>query len=150
PRAATTLEGVAAVRVEAPAESRRGSETVLLVEDEEGVRRLAKRVLKERGYEVLEAASGAEALELAKGHGGPIDLAFTDVVMPGMSGPELARALVPVLPGVPVLFMSGHPSEAVARHDLDPAAPLLRKPPTPDELARKVREVLDARGASVR
>ena len=121
-----------------------GSETVLLAEDEALVRQMARRVLEQAGYTVLAAAGGAEAIQLAQGHKGPIDLLLTDVVMPGMSGRELARRMVEVRPGVRVLYMTGYSDEAVARHGvLDPGATLLQKPFTPAVLAREVRAVLD-------
>ncbi|HKC25499.1 MAG TPA: response regulator, partial [Thermoanaerobaculia bacterium] len=124
----------------------RGSERVLLVEDEEAVRRLARRVLVEQGYGVLEAATADEALDLVRRGTGPIDLVLTDVVMPGMSGPDLARSLEGLLPGVPVLFMSGHAEDALPGPRLDGArADFLPKPLTPGDLARKVRERLDER-----
>src|SRR5262249_44081745 len=105
-----------------------GTERVIVVEDEESVRRLAGRDLERQGYEVLLAASGPDALELA-GRGVPIDLVLSDVRMPEMSGNELARALKTRLPGVPVLFMSGHADDALLEEGVDLGrANLLRKP----------------------
>jgi len=123
-----------------------GRETVLLAEDEPLVRLLARRVLEQAGYTVLVAAGGAEALETARRHDGPIHLLLTDVVMPEMSGRDLVRHLLDLRPGVPVLYMTGYSDEAIARHGvLDPGTALIQKPFTPAALARKVREALDAR-----
>jgi PAS domain S-box-containing protein len=121
-----------------------GTETILLVEDEEGVSALALKLLERRGYTVLRASGGAEAVALGRAHAGAIDLLITDVVMPGMGGPECAELLVRLRPGLKVLFVSGYADAAVTGHRiLDPRAPYLQKPFTPDALARKVREVLD-------
>jgi len=122
-----------------------GSETILLVEDEESLRHLAREVLESLGYKVIEAKSGAVALDLATGHAGPIDLVLTDVVMPLMSGLDLWERLAPSLPLATVLFMSGHPRHAVARRLATEGAAFLQKPLTPKALAAKVRAVLDAR-----
>jgi PAS domain S-box-containing protein len=123
-----------------------GTGTVLLVEDEPGVRHLARDVLSRYGYRVIEAADGGEALRLAEGHAGTIDLLLTDVVMPGMSGAELAQRFRELRPGVRVLYASGYADEAVvshgARHD---GVPFLQKPFEPDDLVRRVREVLDSK-----
>ena len=131
----------------ADAEHRRanvgGSETVLLVEDQDEVRRLATKVLKAKGYRVLEAADGAAALALVQRHPGPIDLLLTDVVMPGMNGRELAEYLKKRLPVVKVLYTSGYPHDVIAhRGVLDGDMAYIAKPYTPDRLAAKVREVL--------
>src|SRR5436309_1044541 len=121
-----------------------GSETILLVEDEHLVRLLARKVLERAGYRVLVAAGGAEALDLAERYAGPIHLLLTDVVMPEMSGRELAHRLASLRPDARVLYMSGYADEAIAQHGvLDPGTAFLQKPFTPDGLARKVREVLD-------
>ncbi len=120
-----------------------GAETVLLVEDEGSVRDLAREILETRGYTVLEARDGAQALGIAERHGGPIALLLTDVVMPGMSGPELARRLTGLRPGLKVLYVSGYTDRGVAPGEGPPAAVLLQKPFTPGVLAGKVREVLD-------
>ena len=117
---------------------------VLLVEDEDAVRRLAQLGLKNSGYTVLEARDGAEALELAAGHPGRIDLLITDVVMPGMSGPLMAEQLRAARPNLKVLFLSGYTDPAVLRHGiLHDEMPFLQKPFTPFSLASRVREVLD-------
>ena len=130
----------AAADVEAP----KGQETVLLVEDEAGVRNLSRYVLEKNGYTVLEASDGQEALAVAGRHDGAIQLLVTDVVMPGMSGRQLANALCQVRPATRVLFMSGYTDEAVLRHGVIDASPaFLQKPFSPIGLARKVREVLD-------
>jgi PAS domain S-box-containing protein len=128
-------------------DERRGSEIVLLVEDDEGVRRLARVILGHYGYGVLEAATGMEALEVARESDDHIDLLLADVVMPGMSGLELARALSEVNPGMKVLYMSGYSEEAIARHGLlDPENNFIQKPFTPAGLTSKLREVIDATG----
>ncbi|HEU5261937.1 MAG TPA: response regulator [Gemmatimonadales bacterium] len=125
-----------------------GTETVLLAEDEPLVRTLARKVLEQAEYRVLAAARGAEALDIAQRHDGPIHLLLTDIVMPEMSGRELAHRLAELRPGVRVLYMSGYSDEAVAQQGaLDHGAPLLQKPFTPAALAQKVREVLDRRAA---
>jgi two-component system, cell cycle sensor histidine kinase and response regulator CckA len=122
----------------------RGGETVLLVEDDTAVRALVRRVLATHGYTVLEAAGGAEALALVADGNGTIDLVLSDVVMPGMSGQTLARALATRLPGVPVILMSGYTEDAIEQHGvLAPGTHFVEKPFTPDELRRKVREVID-------
>ena len=130
---------------EHPPLSPRGTETILLVEDETGVRRLSCTILESQGYTVLEAASGAEALEIARSHTGEIHLLATDVVMPGMSGRVLWDRLRALHPGPRVLFMSGYTDDAIARHGvLEPGIAFLQKPFTPFGLAQKVRDVLDA------
>jgi CheY-like chemotaxis protein len=121
-----------------------GTETVLLVEDEGTVRSVAREVLQMVGYTVLEAATGEEALQRADQYLGTIHLLLTDVVMPGMSGRELAERLVVDYPALEVLYLSGYTDEAIAHHGLLQAGiELLHKPFTPDVLARRVREVLD-------
>lgn len=120
-------------------------ETLLLAEDEEGVRTLAREVLRGHGYHVLEASNGEEALHLAKSHDGRIDLLVTDVVMPGISGRDLAEGLQKVRPGVKVLYLSGYTDTAMLRHGvLEADTEFLHKPFRPKDLARVVREVLDA------
>jgi PAS domain S-box-containing protein len=121
-----------------------GSETVLLVEDEASLRSLAQEILREQGYKVLAAGSGAEALELARSHKAPIHLLVTDVVMPGMDGRELADRLAPIHGEARCLFMSGYTDDAVVRRGVrEEGVPFLQKPFTIDALAQKVREVLD-------
>jgi len=122
-----------------------GHETVLLVEDATPVRTLARRSLEARGYRVLDAADGRAALEISARHDGDIDLLLTDVVMPGMSGRELAERLAPLRPGMKVLYTSGYTDDAMVRQGvLTAGVAFLPKPFVPDTLARKVRDVLDA------
>jgi two-component system cell cycle sensor histidine kinase/response regulator CckA len=121
----------------------RGTETILLVEDEQAVRTLSRRVLEARGYRVLEAGNGAKALEVARGSTGPIHLILTDLVMPDMTGTELASRLLSLRPGVRVLYMSGYTDDSVVRNGLlEQGRLFLQKPFTPETLARKVREAL--------
>ena len=135
----------AATAASAPA-IHRGSETILLVEDEAAVRGLTLRCLQASGYTVLQAASAEEALPIAAAHAGRLDLLLTDVIMPGASGPELARRLLEKRPGTRVLYVSGYTDASMASPGaLDDGAYFLQKPFTPESLARKVREVLDAR-----
>ncbi len=125
-------------------ESPSGSETLLLVEDEDGVRELTEDFLRCQGYQVLAARNGAEALELAGAHPGPIHLVLTDVIMPGMSGRELADRLEADRPGIRVLFASGYTDAAVLEQNaLKPGARFLQKPFQLHELAKKVREALE-------
>lgn len=122
----------------------KGRETVLLVEDEPGVRRLVNETLRLHGYTVLEARHGIEALLTGAKHLGPIHLLLTDVVMPQMSGPEVAEKLATVRPEVKVLYMSGYPDHpAFSKGGIDTEHSFLQKPFTPSTLAQKVREVLD-------
>jgi two-component system, cell cycle sensor histidine kinase and response regulator CckA len=122
-----------------------GSETVLLVEDEPGVRAIGRELLALNGYVVLEAADGVEALEVAGRHAGPIHLLLSDVVMPRMGGRELAGRIAAVRPGIRLLFISGFTDDTVVRHGvLDAGVPFLQKPFTLESLSLKVREVLDA------
>jgi len=122
---------------------RRGWETVLLVEDEDAVRALAREVLRRHGYVVLEARHGVEALRLAERHPDDIHLLVSDVVMPHMSGSELARRLSADRPRMKVLFMSGYRDRAPLHQEPTVDAPLVQKPFTPETLARRVRSVLD-------
>ncbi len=125
-----------------------GKETLLLVEDEEAVRRLMHRSLRERGYNVLDAPSGEAALAVATSHPGPIDLLITDVVLTGVSGKSLATLLLTSRPKLKLLFISGYTDDTVVHHGvLAKEEAFLQKPFTPDALARRVREVLDAKPA---
>jgi PAS domain S-box-containing protein len=122
----------------------RGAEIVLLVEDEDGVRHLARRTLEMAGYTVLEAAHGGEGVRVAERHAGPIHLLVSDVVMPEMGGRLLAERLAAARPGLKVLFLSGYTDDAVVRHGVfGSEVNFLQKPFTPAGLARKVREALD-------
>jgi len=124
----------------------RGSETVLVVEDDRTVRLLAGEMLRLNGYTVLQARDGPEALDLVHRHGRPIHLLLTDVVMPEMSGRQLAGGVAAIQPGIRVLYMSGYTDGVIGHHGvLDAGVAYLQKPFTAEFLARKVREVLDAR-----
>jgi PAS domain S-box-containing protein len=123
----------------------RGQETILLVEDESNLRRLARQYLETQGYQILEAEDGAAALQIADGHQGPIDLLLTDVVMPGMNGRELAEQISAQRPETRVLYMSGYTENAIG-HDglLDAGVNLLQKPFSLPTLKERVRELLDS------
>jgi signal transduction histidine kinase len=126
-----------------------GAETVLLVEDEEDVRKLARHVLQANHYRVLEAADGSEALQVSAAWHEPIHLLVTDVFMPTMSGRQLADRLTPLRPNLKILYMSGYTDDAIVRHRvLEPGNHFLQKPFTPRDLACKVREVLGGTGGS--
>jgi CheY-like chemotaxis protein len=125
--------------------SLRGSETILVAEDEDGVRSLTREVLEKYGYTVLEAANGEEALRVAEAHEGPLDLLLSDVVMPRMGGPELAQALLAKRPSVKVLYMSGYTDHPMVRRGVvNAGVAFLQKPFTPTVLVSRVREVLEA------
>jgi two-component system, cell cycle sensor histidine kinase and response regulator CckA len=124
-----------------------GSETVLLVEDEESVRQLVRETLELKGYKVLEADNGEAALQIVSGYSGKIDMLITDVVMPGMSGRELSARLCASCPQTKVLYLSGYTEDAIVHEGvIDPDTAFLQKPFTLQMLARKVREVLGERG----
>ena len=128
---------------------RAGSETVLVVEDEPTVRAVTVRTLRRYGYRVIEAGNGDEALAVDPDQLARIDLLLTDVVMPRMSGRQLAEQMRTICPGVRVLLVSGYTDDAVARHPmLEEGMEFLQKPFTPVLLARKVRELLDASAAA--
>ena len=139
-RGAVSAERPAAVRA-----SPQGSESILLVEDEELVRRLAHKILEGHGYDVMVAGSGKAALQLVGVGEGRLDLLVTDVVMPGMSGRQLAEQLRVRQPGLKVLYLSGYTDDAIVRHGvLEQEVFFLQKPFSPDALLRKVRGVLDS------
>ncbi len=120
-----------------------GTETVLLVEDEDSVRQLVRETLESRGYRVLEAANGQAALTLAASHSDPIHLVITDVVMPGLNGHELVHQLLPARPGLKVLYLSGYAQDAFpSTAAVDSQKTFLQKPFTLQSLSRKVREIL--------
>jgi CheY-like chemotaxis protein len=122
-----------------------GSETLLLVEDEEAVRDVNRRILVRGGYAVLEASDGKDALRVTTRHRGPIHLLVTDVVMPGMGGRQLAERLRALRPEMKVLYVSGYHDDAVVEHGIQEGeVHFLHKPFSPSALSRKVREVLDA------
>ena len=122
----------------------RGDETILIVEDEEEVRKLARRILEKQGYSVLETLNGEDALLACETCKSPIHLMLTDIVMPGMNGSELAKLLKPLYPEIKILYMSGYTDNAIARQGvLEKGVNYIQKPFTVEGLARKVREVLD-------
>ena len=139
------LDSVSEILPQATAHtSPRGHETVLVVEDEEAVRRFTRVSLEMQGYRVYVAASAREALSMEEGELAHVTLLITDVIMPGIGGRELADALRHRCPAMRVLYMSGYTNDAVVRHGLEAATDaFLQKPFTPHALARKVRDVLD-------
>jgi PAS domain S-box-containing protein len=144
PRVDAALEAISPAALSP--DTNRGTETVLLVEDEPALRAVARRALEGHGYTVIEAADGHTALALAAEHAGQFSAVVTDVVMPAMSGRELAEHLAVSQPDVPFLFMSGYTDDAIVRHGvLEPGVAFLQKPFSPEALARKVRELLHAR-----
>jgi CheY-like chemotaxis protein len=129
----------------APDRAEAGSETLLVVEDEDSVRRLLAHILSRHGYNVLEAANGEEALELFEKRSAEISLVLTDMVMPQMSGRELGEHLQQLRPAIKILYISGYTDDILARTgSLGPGMPFLQKPLHPEVLAAKVREALDA------
>ena len=130
--------------------SQQRSEVVLLVEDEENIRRPAVEMLESRGYQVLSAPDAKAALALAESHQGPIHLLITDVIMPGLSGSQLAEQLSPRRPEMRVLYISGYPEDSISHHGvLSPSKHFLQKPIPPGQFLDKVREVLDSAPAGV-
>jgi len=120
----------------------RGSETILLAEDSESLREMAREYLESIGYTVLDANSGTQALERARNFKGRIDLLLTDIIMPEMGGPELADRIVSLRPDIKVIFTSGYTGDAIASRGPLPALTFIQKPYRPKALARKIREVL--------
>ncbi len=142
PRVDEPVETPDTAPAEQPVEG--GRETVLLAEDDPSVREIVAQVLAQKGYRVLRAPDGQTALMMARGHGAEIHLLVTDLVMPGMTGRELAEALTVERPDLRVLYMSGYTDDAVVRHGvLDAGMQYLQKPFAPRALASKVREILD-------
>jgi len=127
-----------------PINQLKGSETILVVEDDDSLRNFAQKALQRHGYRVLAAENGKDALSVSEEHEGSIELMITDVVMPKMSGKETAERLQPFHPQMKVIYMSGYTDNAIVHHGvLAPGLNFLEKPFTPDALALKVREVLD-------
>jgi PAS domain S-box-containing protein len=127
-----------------PTPTKRGAETILLAEDEEGVRLLAGRILEAHGYQVLHARDGREALQICRQHTGPIHLLLSDVVMPNLNGRDLVLKASPLRPQMKIIYMSGYTDTVIALHKiLESGAAFLQKPFTPDLLVRTIREVLD-------
>ncbi|MFO7776398.1 MAG: ATP-binding protein, partial [Candidatus Hydrogenedentota bacterium] len=142
--AASQQEYIPAAESESPSQAAGGSETVLVVEDEDAVRDIMERTLTQHGYTVLRASSGPEAVEVASHHEGPLHLLVTDVVMPAMSGHEVAESLAERRSGLNILCVSGYPKNIISEHGmLVPGAEYLEKPFTPTGLAKKVRQTLD-------
>jgi CheY-like chemotaxis protein len=140
---ARNAAGPSPVPVPAPV---RGSEAILVIEDDPRVRAVTVRALRAAGHRVLVASNGAEALGIAEGNPGGLHLVVTDVVMPGMSGRAVVDALRTRRPGLPALFVSGYPQEVIARRGvLDTGIEFLAKPFTPTSLVARVRAILDAR-----
>ncbi|VFQ43052.1 response regulator [Desulfoluna butyratoxydans] len=145
PRVDESTSCPAPPRAPAPKPSSRGTETILLVEDEESVRRTARRILAGKGYTVLEASHGEEAITRFKTHTGTIHILVTDVIMPGMSGKEVADHLVTFAPTLKVLYVSGYTDNVISRRGvLDHGTSFIQKPFTSEDLAAKVRKVLDS------
>jgi two-component system, cell cycle sensor histidine kinase and response regulator CckA len=119
--------------------------TILVVDDDPWVRVLARDVLAADGYRVLEAADGQDAIRVAAEHPGPIHLLLSDIMMPGMTGCELAAGLVPLLPGLKVVYMSAYDRDFLVSSGLDLAGPVVTKPFTSEYLCRRVRMALDRR-----
>ena len=139
----------AVVAPPAPSLGERPTETILLVEDEDVVRDLAREVLEESGYSVLSTHHAGEALVVAERHPGPIQLLLTDVVMPHMGGRELAERIAPLRPGIRVLYVSGYTDDEVLRHGvMEAEMAFLQKPFTASALLERVRGLLDVGSSS--
>jgi CheY-like chemotaxis protein len=140
----TADRGVLPDKEGSPVEDLRGEKSVLVVEDEESIRRLATEILGRYGYAVFTAGDGEEALRIATSHEGEIDLLLTDVIMPGMGGPELFERIRQLRPGIKVLYVSGYTNDAIVHQGvLDPGIAFLQKPYSPTSLVRKVKDVLE-------
>src|SRR6266851_5564596 len=145
PRVAEISENLAQIAVPAEPGTVKGTETILVVEDEPNLRYLARQFLEKQGYRVIEAADGAVAMQIAVAHEGMIHLLLTDVIMPGMNGRELAQRIVEIRPNTKVLYMSGYTENVIGRNGtLDAGVRLLQKPFTLHDLKNRVREVLDS------
>jgi signal transduction histidine kinase/CheY-like chemotaxis protein len=143
PRVEETIQTVEPAE-ESPGASQ-GDETILVVEDDDAIRRMTREFLTIKGYTVMEARSGAEAIEFLGNHPEPIDLVLTDVMMPGMKGRELGERLAELRTGIKILYMSAHTEDTIMDQAmLVPGTPFIEKPFSPEELASKVREVLVA------
>ena len=145
------IDDTTAISIENPAQEAaalRGSETILLVEDEDIVRGLTRKILMQAGYHVLDAKGGEEAIRVCSAHAGQIDLLLTDVVMPEISGKEVADRLLELRPALRVIFMSGYTDEAIVQHGvLDANVEFIQKPFTWIALTKKVRDVLNRTGS---
>jgi CheY-like chemotaxis protein len=151
PRVDRPNANLAATAAPVSTEAPRGTETILLAEDTDSLREVIQETLRERGYTVLAAADGREALATARMFEGSIDLLLTDVVMPNMGGADLAKALLERRPGLRVVYMSGYTDGALSQHGvLGAGLHLVEKPFTSDRLARMVREALDEKPAAIR
>jgi CheY-like chemotaxis protein len=145
PRVAATIESLAQVAAPVESDAVRGTETILVVEDEPNLRYLARQYLEKQGYRILEAADGAAAMQIVVAHEGTIHLLLTDVIMPGMNGRELAQRILELRPQTKVLYMSGYTENVIGRNGtLDAGIRLLQKPFTLRDLKTIVREVLDS------
>jgi len=143
PQVAETSE--APSKIASPPTPALGSHTILLVEDEQSLRKLAHKILKDVGYAVLEAEGGSKALEIAEQYKSRIDLLLTDVIMPGINGRMLAEKLSAARPDMKILYMSGYAEGEIARHGfLQPSVQVLRKPFTCEELTQRVQQVITA------
>ena len=120
-----------------------GTETILLVEDDDAVRVVTRRALENAGYTVLDAVSGHDAIRVAASYAGTIDAIVADVVMPGMSGPACVQRIRARWPDVPVLYISGHSDEVLDEHGVDRTRNFVHKPFTPSDLMRAIRDLLD-------